>query len=230
MSISGLFALRYPPPIPCAFSGRETFGSPKFPSYPRGCMPWSLIPVVSLLLAIAQQGLLPSVRYKTSAFSDLRMSRLPDYPQDHDYTYFGAQYRACILAFPGFRLPLRVLPAGSATDLMANLWSGGTFLTSMPRQAHRLQHLHAGRRHPVDAAGSSGIHYADPGGKNSRRLVGDEPYRTQFRHGTGCIVDRNSLKRRDKPGILIERMNPDFNLETPLLMIYIGNVYILRRV
>jgi len=30
--------------------------------------------------------------------------------------YFGAQYKACILASPGFRLLLRGLPAGSATD------------------------------------------------------------------------------------------------------------------
>jgi len=64
------------------------------------------------------------------------------YPNDHNYTpachrlsfhvlygscllamagrYFGAQYRAYILAFPGFRLLLRGLPAGSSTDLLSS--------------------------------------------------------------------------------------------------------------
>jgi len=60
------------------------------------------------------------------------------YPNDHNYTpachrlsfhvlygssllamagrYFGANYRACILASSGFRLLLQGLPSGSATD------------------------------------------------------------------------------------------------------------------
>ena len=77
------------------------------------------------------------------------------YPNDHNYTpachrlsfhvlygswllamagrYFGAQYRACgtsrhfrgILAFPGFRLLLRGLPAGSATKPVEDPAFGG---------------------------------------------------------------------------------------------------------
>jgi len=48
---------------------KETFGSPKFPSYPYEYMPWSKTPVVSWILAIAYSGLLPSAQYKASAFS-----------------------------------------------------------------------------------------------------------------------------------------------------------------
>jgi len=39
---------------------KETVGSPKFPSYPHGYMPWSQTPVVSRILAIAHPGLLLS--------------------------------------------------------------------------------------------------------------------------------------------------------------------------
>jgi len=44
-----------------------------------------------------------------------------NYPNVHNYTYFGAQYRAYILASPSFGLPLRGWPVGSATDLLAKL-------------------------------------------------------------------------------------------------------------
>ena len=53
--------------------------------------------------------------YTTAAFRRMKsVGFLPherDYPNDHNYTYFGAQYTACILASPGSRLPLRDLPA-----------------------------------------------------------------------------------------------------------------------
>jgi len=104
---------------------------------------WSQTPVVSCPLAISQTELLLSDTLHRVSFH-LRQSKA--YPTDHNYTpachrlsfhvlygswllamagrYFGAQYRACgtsrhlrgILAFPGFRLLLRGLPAGSATD------------------------------------------------------------------------------------------------------------------
>jgi hypothetical protein len=39
----------------------------------------------------------------------------------HDYTFFGAQYRACILDPPGSGLPLPGLPAGFTTARLAKL-------------------------------------------------------------------------------------------------------------
>src|SRR4029077_12614293 len=41
------------------------------------------------------------------------------YPHDHDSTYFGAPYRAGILAPSGFGLPLPGLPADFTTDRLA---------------------------------------------------------------------------------------------------------------
>jgi len=48
---------------------KETIGSPKFPGYPRECMPWSQTPVVSWTLALAHPGLLPSSACLLSAFT-----------------------------------------------------------------------------------------------------------------------------------------------------------------
>jgi hypothetical protein len=39
----------------------------------------------------------------------------------HNYTYFGAQYTACILDPSGFGLLSPGLPADFSTDLVANL-------------------------------------------------------------------------------------------------------------
>ncbi len=108
---------------------------------------WSQTPVVSCPLAISQTGLLLSITLQRVSF---HLKLYEAYPNDHNYTpachrlsfhvfygswllamagrYFGAQYRACgtsrhfrgILAFPGFRLLLRGLPADSATDLLAS--------------------------------------------------------------------------------------------------------------
>ena len=55
---------------------------------------------------------------------------LPDFGiilMGHNYTFFGAQYRPCILVPPGFGLPLPGLPAGFPTALLAKLWTGGTW-------------------------------------------------------------------------------------------------------
>jgi hypothetical protein len=67
MLISGLFALRYPPLIP-TLSGWATSGSPQFPSYPFENMPWSQTPMVTCTLAMARTSLLPSTKFKASAF------------------------------------------------------------------------------------------------------------------------------------------------------------------
>ena len=48
---------------------KETNGSPEFPRQPCECMPWSLTPVVSCLLAIAYPGLPPSGFLRPSAFT-----------------------------------------------------------------------------------------------------------------------------------------------------------------
>jgi hypothetical protein len=67
---------------------------------------------------LTHPGLLPSTVCKVSAFL-LVIPR--SYPNDQDYTYFGAQYKACTLASSGFGLPLPGLPADVTTDLLAKL-------------------------------------------------------------------------------------------------------------
>ena len=144
MSISGLFALRYPPPIPCRllwfrspegmehpcdawsfilldrcpyrFIDKETFGSPKFPSYPFEYMQWSQTPVVSCPLTLARSGLLPSVASKTSAFPPNCTEVILTV---HDYTYFGALYKACTLDPVRLRTPITGLALG------LHYWPGG---------------------------------------------------------------------------------------------------------
>jgi hypothetical protein len=100
-------------------------------------MPWSQTPVVSSIIAIAYFGLLPSAAFKASAFS-----RYAGLSIVHKCTFFASQYRACTLNSSSFGLPLPGLPVDFITDLVANLWSGGTFLTSTPEQA-----LQRGRCH-----------------------------------------------------------------------------------
>ena len=90
----------------------------EFPSYPLECMIWSQAPAVTRMLAISRPGLLPSVKDKTSALP----SGCPEgYPDDHNYTHFGAQYKACNLAPSGFGLPLPGLPSDFASGLPATL-------------------------------------------------------------------------------------------------------------
>ena len=86
-------------------------------------MPWSKTPVVSFMLAISHIGLLPSAQSRASAF--LPHSEI--YPNDHNYTFFGAQYRACTLVPSSFVLPLPGLHVDFSTEPVANLYSGGTF-------------------------------------------------------------------------------------------------------
>ena len=112
----GLLISRYP--SSSGLSHKETVGSPKFPSYPFEYMPWSKTPVVSQSLAIAQPGLLPSAACRASAFScNAGLSN------DHNYTFFGAQYRACTLDPSSSVLPLPGLHVDFTTDLVANLCS-----------------------------------------------------------------------------------------------------------
>jgi hypothetical protein len=61
---------------------------------------------------------------------------------DHNYTFFGAQYRACNLAPSSFGLPLPNLPVDFANELLAKLYSCGIFadqlLTAGASSAKRL--------------------------------------------------------------------------------------------
>ncbi len=103
---------------------RRSFGSPQFPSYPFEHMPWSQTPVVTCILAKSLTGLLPSAKSNASTFLTLIAQVILS---DHNYTFFGAQYRACALDSSGSRLPLPGLPAEFTTELLAKLYSGRTF-------------------------------------------------------------------------------------------------------
>ena len=89
---------------------KETGGSPKFPSYPYGCMPRSQTPVVSSTLAISRPGLLPSGACKPSAFPSLP---LKDILVSTTLHISGLHHAACVLATPGFVRPLTGRHAGS---------------------------------------------------------------------------------------------------------------------
>ena len=80
-------------------------------------MPWSQTPVVSCQLAKALSGLLPSARMQSVGFFPYKR----DYPNDHNYTFFGAQYTACILDPSSSVLPLLGLHVDFTTDLSATL-------------------------------------------------------------------------------------------------------------
>jgi hypothetical protein len=103
---------------------RRSFGSPQFPSYPFEHMPWSKTPVVTCILAKSSTGLLSSAKSNASTFLTL-IARV--ILADHNYTFFGAQYRAYTLDSSGSRLPLPGLPAEFTTELPAKLYSGRTF-------------------------------------------------------------------------------------------------------
>jgi hypothetical protein len=85
-------------------------------------MPRSSTPVVSSALAFTHSGLLPSAHLTASAFPAPTTSR---YPSSTILQISRLYHAACALASPGFGLPLPVLPAGFASDLLARLWSSG---------------------------------------------------------------------------------------------------------
>ena len=153
MSFPGLFAFGYPPPVPylpptflfqptgerdsCClrcftfravstlpFLQKEASGPPQFPSYPFENMPWSKTPVVTPRLAIAPVSLLPSVTLECVGFPPGIAGFIL---MDHNYTFFGAQYRACNLVPSSFRPPSPVLPVDFTNELPAKLCSCGTY-------------------------------------------------------------------------------------------------------
>ena len=125
----GLLICRYP--SSSGYFSMETFGSPKFPSYPFESMPWSQTPAVTSTLAMAHQGLLPSACSTASAFSCFH--RIIHCPRL--YRFRGSicpeemplGYTAWILAPSSFVLRLPGLHVDFATELVANLCSDGTF-------------------------------------------------------------------------------------------------------
>ena len=93
------------------------------PARLRPCRPLHQTPVVTRTLAISHPGLLPSAALQSVGFHP----ELAEFiPMDHNYTFFGAQYRACNLAPSSFGLPLPVLPVDFANELLAKLCSCGT--------------------------------------------------------------------------------------------------------
>ena len=93
------------------------------PARLRPCRPLPKTPVATCILAISSTGLLPSAKSTASAFLSLTARVIL---ADHNYTFFGAQYRACTLVSSGSRLPLPGLPAEFPTELPARLCSGRT--------------------------------------------------------------------------------------------------------
>ena len=112
-----LLCLRPPPKAPYQSTRRQlTF-------LPASHIPhWSQTPAVTCTLALTSTSLLPSTKFKASAF-------IP-YPglilTVRNYTFFGAQCRACNLAPSSFGPPLPVLPVDFANVLLAKLCSCGT--------------------------------------------------------------------------------------------------------
>ncbi len=94
------------------------------PARLRPFRPLPKTPVVTCILAKSSTGLLSSAKSNASTFLTL-IARV--ILADHNYTFFGAQYRAYTLDSSGSRLPLPGLPAEFTTELLAKLYSGRTF-------------------------------------------------------------------------------------------------------
>ena len=111
------------PGPPIRECSKETGGSPKFPSYPYGCMPRSQTPVVSCALALAHPGLLPSGHWKPSAFPSVP---LKDILVSTTLLISGLNHAACIFVPSSSVRPLLGVHVDVTTDLLARLSSDGT--------------------------------------------------------------------------------------------------------
>ena len=112
-----------------AVCGREVVGSPKFPSYPCAYMPRSpQTPVVSLPAChnARKDCCLPmhAIR-RLSLPSDGKIILI-----DHDYTYFGVQFRGLHARYTRLHTLRYRNARGFTTDLLARLWSGRTCLSA----------------------------------------------------------------------------------------------------
>ena len=99
-------------------SCKETDGSPEFPDYPCEYMIWSQTPVVTLNTF---HNVFRSVAFQSLQTVGFHFPYYGSLSNDHNYTFFGALYRPCILDPPGFGLPLPGLPAGFTTALLDRL-------------------------------------------------------------------------------------------------------------
>ena len=87
----------------------DSSGSPQFPSYPFENMAWSQTPVVTFTLATAHTSLLPSAKFKASAFI----------PSSGIYPY-GPQlyiFRGSIQSLPSQSIRLRTSVTGFARGI-----------------------------------------------------------------------------------------------------------------
>lgn len=131
-SVSGrdfVIATGYPTPSSLR---RETYGPLKFPGCPHDCMPCSQTPVVSRTLAITRPGLPPSDHSTSSAFP-LGFPKV--YPNDHDYTHFGAQSHSLQSRSIRLRTPVTGFALGSHFRPVGQTLAGRDFLNPTPRQA-----------------------------------------------------------------------------------------------
>jgi len=97
---------------------KETIGSPEFPGYPRKHMTWSKTPVVTLNTFL---NAFRSIAFQTLQAVGFHFQYGRSLSNDHNYTFFGAQYIPCILDSPGFGLPLPGWPSGFTTALLVML-------------------------------------------------------------------------------------------------------------
>ena len=76
--------------------------------------------------------------FRTAAFRSIQsvgFSLLRGYPMTTTIHFSGLNTEPASLLLSGFGLPLPGLPSDFTNDLLAKLWSCGTFLTSVPEQA-----------------------------------------------------------------------------------------------
>lgn len=121
-STPGLLVNRYP--SSSGSEDKEIGGSPKFPSFPSDDMLRSpQTPVVSCSPR-------PDASRIAAFHSRQSVGFLPgfheDYPVDHDYTHFGAQYRSLSSRYPRLRTAPYEAARGFTTERLAKRCSGGT--------------------------------------------------------------------------------------------------------
>jgi hypothetical protein len=100
------------------YLNKETIGSPEFPGYPRKYMTWSQTPVVTLSTF---HDVFRSAAFQKIHPVGFHFQYSRSLSNDHNYTFFGAQYKPCILDPPGFGLPSQGLPSGFTTTLLDKL-------------------------------------------------------------------------------------------------------------
>ena len=98
---------------------KETVGSPKFPSYPRKCMPCSPTPVVSAILRHSVSRTAAFHLTNSVGFHSLHCKKF--ILKTTIITISGLNHTAYILDPSGFVLPLLGLHADFTTDLLARL-------------------------------------------------------------------------------------------------------------